>query len=71
MNQQHFLVVYKIENDKVYVSDPATSRLVYTKEEFCNHWLSGQTEGNEGYLLLLQLMYLIISWAIMEYLLLL
>ncbi len=35
-NQNHFVVVYKIEKDKVYISDPAHGLLVYTKKEFLN-----------------------------------
>lgn len=31
---KHFVVVYKIKNNKVYVSDPAHGHIVYGKEEF-------------------------------------
>ena len=31
---KHFVVVYKIKNSKVYVSDPAHGHIVYGKEEF-------------------------------------
>ncbi len=33
-NQNHFVVVYKIKKDKVYVADPAFGRVKYTEEEF-------------------------------------
>src|SRR5690606_338016 len=35
----HFVVVYKIRNDKVYVSDPAYGLIVYKKEDFINRWI--------------------------------
>jgi ATP-binding cassette subfamily B protein len=55
-NQQHFVVVYRIEKDKVYVADPANALLVYTKEEFCKSWLSSSSseQDDEGILLLLE-----------------
>ncbi|MFT6960521.1 MAG: ATP-binding cassette subfamily B protein [Flammeovirgaceae bacterium] len=52
-NQQHFVVVYRIETDKVYVADPANALLVYTKEEFCKSWI-GKGQDDEGILLLLE-----------------
>jgi ATP-binding cassette subfamily B protein len=54
-NQNHFVVVYKVKNDKVYVSDPATDKIVFTKEEFIKHWASTGTEDYpEGICLLLE-----------------
>ncbi len=44
-NQEHFVVVYKITEEKVWVADPAHGKVVYTKEEFIKCWAS--TEGNE------------------------
>jgi ATP-binding cassette subfamily B protein len=41
-NQNHFVVVYKIKNHKIYVADPASGKLTYTQEEFTNCWLSVQ-----------------------------
>lgn len=38
--QQHFIVVYKIEDNKVYVSDPGFGRIVYTEQEFLKGWAS-------------------------------
>lgn len=39
----------------VYVADPARGLLTYSAEEFCQHWLSVQTErGIEGVVLLLE-----------------
>ena len=44
-NQNHFVVVYKIKklrkgNYRVYVADPGKGLLTYTKEEFCEHWIT-------------------------------
>lgn len=35
----HFIVVYKINKSNVWVSDPAKGLLTYTKEEFIRGWL--------------------------------
>jgi ATP-binding cassette subfamily B protein len=43
--QSHFIVVYKINKDKVYVSDPGHSLLVYNKQEFIFGWKEGNNEG--------------------------
>ncbi|MFH0895703.1 MAG: peptidase domain-containing ABC transporter [Bacteroidota bacterium] len=54
-NQKHFVVVYKITKDHVWVSDPGASLIKYTKEEFCKCWLSTKTEGEDrGICLLLE-----------------
>jgi ATP-binding cassette subfamily B protein len=55
--QQHFIVVYKINNrgSKVYAADPAKGLLTFTKQEFCNKWLSDKVEEEAtGIALLLQ-----------------
>ncbi|MDX2432645.1 MAG: peptidase domain-containing ABC transporter [Bacteroides sp.] len=53
--QNHFIVVYKIRKEKVYVSDPAFGQTIYTKEEFLKGWISTR-EDNEakGSVLLIQ-----------------
>lgn len=51
-NQSHFVVVYKIKKDAVYVSDPAHGLLEYSKEEFLKSWVSDGKD--EGVLLLLE-----------------
>jgi ATP-binding cassette subfamily B protein len=54
-NQNHFVVVYKIKKDTVYVADPASGKITYTREEFCRCWLSAKREGKEeGVVLLLE-----------------
>jgi ABC-type bacteriocin/lantibiotic exporter with double-glycine peptidase domain len=39
-NQVHFVVVYKIKGDKVYLADPAKGKVTYQKEEFLKQWLN-------------------------------
>ena len=59
-NQNHFVVVYKIKKHRkgrysVYVADPGKGLVTYTKEEFCEHWVSTKTGGEEkGIALLLE-----------------
>ena len=59
-NQNHFVVCYKIkkrqgENYNIYISDPASQRLCYTKEEFLRCWLSTKSDSTEkGTALLLE-----------------
>ena len=59
-NQNHFVVVYKIKKRRgnryeVYVADPGKGLITYTKEEFCEHWVSTKTNGEEkGIALLLE-----------------
>ena len=58
-NQAHFVVVHKIEtkNKKttVYVADPASGMLKFTKEEFLKSWASTKVEGElKGLCLLLE-----------------
>lgn len=58
-NQNHFVVVYKIKKNKVYVADPAHGLITYSKQEFLKSWVSdiNETDGTkseEGVLLLLE-----------------
>ena len=50
-NQNHFVVIYKIEENKIFISDPAIGLLTYTVSEFLNNW---STNNNLGILLLLE-----------------
>jgi ATP-binding cassette subfamily B protein len=53
--QNHFIVVYKIKKDIVYVSDPAHGLVKYTKEEFLSGWASTRKDGeDQGLCLLLE-----------------
>ncbi|MBR5657249.1 MAG: peptidase domain-containing ABC transporter [Prevotella sp.] len=59
-NQNHFVVCYKIEkkrkgNYNIYISDPASKKLCYTKEEFLKCWLSTKSgDVEKGVALLLE-----------------
>lgn len=59
-NQNHFVVVYKVKKHRkrrytIYVADPGKGLVTYTKEEFCEHWISTRTNGEEkGIALLLE-----------------
>lgn len=59
-NQNHFVVCYKIEKKRkgkynIYISDPASQRLCYTKDEFLKCWLSTKSDNiDKGSALLLE-----------------
>ena len=59
-NQNHFVVCYKIEKRRkgkynIYISDPASQRLCYTKDEFLKCWLSTKSDNiDKGSALLLE-----------------
>ncbi len=44
-NQSHYVVVYKIKKDKIYVSDPAHGLLTFTKQEFLKGWAAAEESG--------------------------
>jgi ATP-binding cassette subfamily B protein len=54
--QRHFIVVYEIKKNTVYVADPAFGLTSYNKGEFLRGWLNSKTpkEDDEGLLLLLE-----------------
>jgi len=53
--QNHFVVVYKIKRDRVYVADPGFGHTVYSREEFLRGWISTRKDGEaKGSVLLLQ-----------------
>ncbi len=51
--QEHFVVVYKIKRNKVYVADPAKGKVTYPKEEFLQRWLNAKTNGQDSGIALL------------------
>lgn len=59
-NQNHFVVCYNIEKRRkgkynIYISDPASQRLCYTKDEFLKCWLSTKSDNiDKGSALLLE-----------------
>ncbi|MBI2279243.1 MAG: peptidase domain-containing ABC transporter [Bacteroidetes bacterium] len=54
-NQKHFVVVYKVKKDKIFVSDPAHGLLKYNKYEFIKKWIGNNASEltEEGVVLLL------------------
>ena len=45
-NQNHFVVLYKVKKGKnFYVADPGKGLVVYTLEEFKQHWISTKSNG--------------------------
>ncbi|MEM9001380.1 MAG: cysteine peptidase family C39 domain-containing protein, partial [Bacteroidota bacterium] len=53
--QRHFVVVYEIVGNKVYVADPAHGLVDYSKKEFIEAWIGKGADGDpEGYLLLFE-----------------
>lgn len=54
-NQQHFVVLYKIEHEKYYIADPAHGAVVYNKKEFSKCWCASVQERDDlGIVLLLE-----------------
>lgn len=54
--QKHFVVVYKIQKEKVFVSDPAHGLLKYTQAEFIKNWIGNNADEHteEGVALILE-----------------
>lgn len=55
-DKNHFVVVYRIKKDTVYVSDPAYGLITYKVKDFLKYWIGNntKTETNEGIVLLLE-----------------
>jgi len=55
-NKNHYVVVYKIKKNVVFISDPAHGLLSYTKEEFISRWIGNNAteETEEGIILLVE-----------------
>ena len=55
-NQRHFVVVYEVKKDKVFISDPAHGLLEYSKQDFIKNWMGNNASDNteEGIVLLLE-----------------
>ena len=51
--QKHFIVVYKIKNDKIRVADPAVGLVNYNREEFVKNWASTISDGKPAGLVLI------------------
>jgi len=55
-NKKHYVVLYDIQKENYYVSDPAHGRIVYNKKEFLDLWIGGNAsdETEEGIAMLLE-----------------
>ncbi|WP_375586829.1 peptidase domain-containing ABC transporter [Flagellimonas aurea] len=55
-NKNHFVVVYAIKKEVVYISDPSYGLITYTAKEFLERWIGNNTsrETKEGIALLLE-----------------
>ena len=51
--QKHFIVVYKVKNDKIWAADPAAGLVKYTREEFTKNWASTMVDGKPAGLVLI------------------
>jgi ATP-binding cassette subfamily B protein len=51
--QKHFVVVYKVSRDTVFVADPAFGLVKYDKKEFLKNWISVRQDGEKKGLALL------------------
>ncbi|NKI30797.1 peptidase domain-containing ABC transporter [Croceivirga thetidis] len=53
--QRHFVVIYKITKDRVFIADPAHGLVDYSKSEFIKGWIGKNADINsEGFLLLFE-----------------
>ena len=43
--QRHFIIVYKIKKDKVWVADPAHGLITYRKDEFIQAWIGNNARS--------------------------
>ncbi|MEB2779591.1 cysteine peptidase family C39 domain-containing protein [Algoriphagus sp. C2-6-M1] len=55
-NKNHYVVVYRIKKNIVYISDPAYGLISYTKDEFISRWIGNNADeySTEGITLLLE-----------------
>jgi ATP-binding cassette, subfamily B, bacterial len=55
-NKGHYVVLYKIKKNKIFISDPAIGLLTYTKEEFLKFWIGNNASetSEEGIALLFE-----------------
>ena len=44
-SKRHFIVVYRVSDDRVWVADPARGLLVLGREEFLEQWGDGKDRG--------------------------
>lgn len=54
-DQRHFIVVYRVDKNRIYVSDPAFGLISYSRDEFQQHWFTSNSINQSGIALLLSL----------------
>lgn len=55
-NKNHYVVLYKIKKDNIYISDPAHGLIAFTKKEFIQYWIGNNADEHteEGIALLIE-----------------
>ena len=55
-NKNHYVVLYKIKKDTIYISDPAHGLITYNKQEFLKHWIGNNADESteEGIALMIE-----------------
>ncbi len=55
-DKNHYVVVYRIKKDVVFISDPAYGMISLSKEEFISRWIGNNADENtkEGITLLVE-----------------
>lgn len=51
--QKHFVVVYKIKEDSVWVADPAAGNIKYSRDDFEKNWVATLVDGKKAGLVLI------------------
>jgi len=46
-NKQHYVVVYKISNKKIFIADPAIGKIKYNHEDFYKYWAYEESDSGE------------------------
>ncbi|MCX6186008.1 MAG: cysteine peptidase family C39 domain-containing protein [Bacteroidetes bacterium] len=46
LNNKHFVVLYKIDSEKVYISDPMNGLTAYSISRFIKYWISNDADIN-------------------------
>lgn len=52
-NQNHYVILYRIDNARYYISDPAHGLLQYNQDDFIKNWV-GNANDDKGIVLLIQ-----------------
>ena len=45
--QNHFIIIYKIKRNKIYVADPNRGLIRYSKEKFLQNWISTRNDNED------------------------